>query len=436
LGVSVRNAHKQQSALIETYLIGANGAPLMNSFLDQFTNDKFYGGSYKIGPYTDYNKIANYFNSNRALFSAASGTTHLNSDPNNYGLVERISAGYLMNTANFGRLDLQTGVRVEGTQLDVRGNYVVTNALGVWDSTASRQTGSSYIDMLPSIQLRYGFDKESALRAIYSRGIARPNPYDLVPYVTENDQNNTVGVGNPSLKAESANNYDFSYERVLSAVGLLNAGWFYKDLSHAIYQFQTPITDGQYAGYTQTQMANGSRSRIMGIEIAYQQHLTLMSGALRGIGIAANYSYDTSKTGTLPLRSDRPAVQRQVPTAWNIGPNYDLGRVSIHAGFSYNGSGIYAYKYKDLKSDDSSPATLPIGGIKGPAGDQYYYPHLQIDAQASFRIGHRLSAVVSGANLNNEVFGYYYGSPHFVVQREFYQPTAAAGLRWTLDDDR
>ncbi len=99
-GTSLRNAHKQQNALIQTYLIPSSGAPLMNTFLDTFTNDSFYGGHYKIRPYTDYSKITNYFNSYQASFSVASGTTHLNSDPNNYGLVERISAGYLMPRAS------------------------------------------------------------------------------------------------------------------------------------------------------------------------------------------------------------------------------------------------------------------------------------------------------------------------------------------------
>jgi hypothetical protein len=174
----------------------------------------------------------------------------------------------------------------------------------------------------------------------------------------------------------------------------------------------------------------------MGLEIGYQQHLTRLPGVLKGLGVAANYGYATSQTGALPLRSDRPAVQRQIPNTWNITPIYDFGRVSIRAGLSYNGSGIYAYKYKDLNPDGSAVATKPIGGIKGPSGDQYYYPHLQIDAQGSVRISHGLSVVVSGLNLTNEVFGYYYGSSQYVVQREFYKPTFTAGARWTLPGKR
>jgi hypothetical protein len=33
--------------------------------------------------------------------------------------------------------------------------------------------------------------------------------------------------------------------------------------------------------------------------------------------------------------------------------------------------------------------------------------------------------------MNNEVFGFYQGSPQFPTQREFYRPTYSFGLRWS-----
>jgi len=39
--------------------------------------------------------------------------------------------------------------------------------------------------------------------------------------------------------------------------------------------------------------------------------------------------------------------------------------------------------------------------------------------------------VVYGLNLTNEVFGFYNGSPTWMVQREYYDRTVGAGLRWT-----
>jgi hypothetical protein len=46
-------------------------------------------------------------------------------------------------------------------------------------------------------------------------------------------------------------------------------------------------------------------------------------------------------------------------------------------------------------------------------------------------LGHGLSFVAYGLNLNNEVFGFYNGSTQYVLQREYYGPTFAAGMRWS-----
>jgi hypothetical protein len=42
-----------------------------------------------------------------------------------------------------------------------------------------------------------------------------------------------------------------------------------------------------------------------------------------------------------------------------------------------------------------------------------------------------MSLIVSGLNLNNEVFGFYQGSSQYMIQREYYQPTYSFGLRWS-----
>jgi len=101
----------------------------------------------------------------------------------------------------------------------------------------------------------------------------------------------------------------------------------------------------------------------------------------------------------------------------------------MRVGMSYNGASIYQYEYQ--ASND--PNHL---GPTGPTGDVYTLAHFQLDAQASVRIGHGLSAVVYGLNMTNEVFGYYTGSQIFVNQREWYKPTYAGGLRFNLNRER
>ncbi len=81
--------------------------------------------------------------------------------------------------------------------------------------------------------MRYGLTPDSALRAVYSRGVARPDPYQLVPYITEDSTASPIAVtiGNPSLRPEHANNYDLLYEDYLHPLGLIQAGFFFKQLT-------------------------------------------------------------------------------------------------------------------------------------------------------------------------------------------------------------
>ncbi len=82
------------------------------------------------------------------------------------------------------------------------------------------------------------------------------------------------------------------------------------------------------------------------------------------------------------------------------------------------------------------PRDLTAGGVKGPGGDNYLYTHYQVDAQGSYKISRRFSVYAYGLNLNNEVFGFYNGSPQYVVQREYYKPTYAGGVRYTFSREK
>jgi hypothetical protein len=87
-----------------------------------------------------------------------------------------------------------------------------------------------------------------------------------------------------------------------------------------------------------------------------------------------------------------------------------------------------------LPNADPSGRTIipitPTPPITGPSGDLYLYPHLQEDAEGSFRIRRRLRFVAAGLNLNNKVFGFYNGSNPFFIQREYYKPRYTFGFRW------
>jgi TonB-dependent receptor len=448
-GFKVRNAHKGQDAYSPTYditnCLDGDGVIIlpgctMSNFLSGFTNPNYYFNAYKYGPVTNYNTIASNY---QQFVSLDEPATTFGSDASNFDLTERVSAAYAMNTIEFGRFRLQTGLRVEATQLNILGYNVVNNVDQNGNPLPSTVTpvpaSQWYWDPLPSVQLRYAITPDSDIRAVYARAISRPNPYDMVPYVTLDNSTNplTVAVGNPNLKPEHANDYDVLYEHYLKPYGEFQAGFFYKQLSQPIYYLADPNYQGtqypQYAGDIFSYIANGVNARLYGVEFAYIQHFGFLPGAWSGFGITANFSKTGSSAGTLPLRTDNPALQRQTPTMWNLSPSYDRGRFSARLGATYNSTSIYQYQWTQCTTAEAAgggcedPSSL---GPKGPAGDNYLYAHLQVDAQASFRVQRTLTVLWQGLNLTDEVFGFYNGSPWYVTQREYYRPTYSFGLRW------
>lgn len=426
-GGKFRNAHKFD----DTYsnrLDPLVAIPL-SKFPSRFANHNFYSGAYKVGPNPGYQDVIAYANANPSLFTRSSSQ---GIDPANFDLIEKVSAGYVMNTINFAHgVRFVAGVRFEGTNL-------TTVSFDNQTNTLSDKASGSYLSVLPSASIRFSLKPNTFLRLVYARAISRPDPQDIAQAVTftttgsPGSLKNTASLGNPSLKAETGDNFDVLFEHYLNPFGMFSAGFFYKKLSdpiitttYVLNNFQ-PSPVAPTGTYTVTQPTNSGSAWITGLEASYIQHLSFLPGKLRGLGISANYSYTASRANGLPGRSDHPRMLRDAPNTWNISPTYDLGRFSVRAGLSYNQANIYSYNVQD-----GTP-----GGITGPFGDVYFYSHLQVDAQGSIRLAHGLSFTMSGLNLTNEVFGFYQGSPQYMIQREYYKPSVAFGFRWSLPHER
>jgi TonB-dependent receptor len=445
-GAKIRNAHKFDDTFQNIYSGGKVHVSAHPEWDSDFTDPNYYDKTYHVGPVTDWNKVEAFIEANPSALTfnqinPLGGT--INSA--NYDLIERIPAGYLMNTIELApRVRLVAGLRFEATHVD-------TKSFNSNDNMLDFKAGGDYLDVLPSASLRIALDKDSDLRLVYGRGLARPDPQDIsaavgVPDTSQNPA--TVSVGNPKLKAEHANNYDILYERSLSSLGLIQAGYFYKDLSDPIVTEQTLTSNSIYnpgQATLVTQPINAGSAHLQGVEFGYQQRLTYLPGVLKGAGLTANYSYTTSQANNVdPLRTDSPALLRQAPNSWNISPTFDTKHFSMRVGMTFDDKMIYAYQYENLSyatDSNGNPilvngvqqtvANPQVGGTAGPAGDNYLYAHYQFDAQASYRLPWGLQVYAYGLNLNNEVFGFYNGSTQYVVQREYYHPTYAGGIRWT-----
>ena len=424
-GGKFRNEHKYA----DTYNVSMqpNGTVSMSQFPNRMVNSNYYpGANYHLGYNVSFEDVMSYVNANPGDFTSSSTQGQDSSD---FSIVEKVGAAYAMNTIDFSHgMRLILGLRAEHT-----GDAVHNLSFGDTGVTPNSYTGG-YWTVLPSASLRFNAGQNSYVRLIYARGLSRPDPGDIARpvswTVTGNGANRySVSFGNANLKAETGDDFDLLYEHYFKSFGMISGGYFYKSLQNPIVQQTYQLTnylppgapEADRGNYLATQPVNGGSAWLSGFETSYLQHFGGLPGVLGGLGISANYSYIGSSTNGIPGRSDHPRLLRNSPNVFNVSPTYDRGRVSARLGVSYNQASIYAYQYQN-----GTP-----GGVNGPLSDVYFYSHIQVDAQASVRLRRDLSLMVSGLNLNNEVFGFYQGGPQYDIQREFYRPTYSAGLRWT-----
>jgi TonB-dependent receptor len=431
IGGKFRNAHKFDDSYTPTYT--PNGSIPMTNFIGRFRDSNYYSGNYQYGVTTDWSKLYNYLMANPSQFTVDPTTLNV-PNPGNFDLVEKVSAGYVMDTIDFSKVRVVAGVRFEGTNLftstpsfDSNNNFLGNTVMN-----------GSYVKVLPSGSVRYDLGHDTDIRVVYSRALSRPDPADIAQSlgVTLNQTPMAASFGNPNLKAETANNYDVLVEHYLKPFGIIQGGFFYKQLYDPIVtqsqlrQNYTPVPgDSHYpvGEWLVSQPVNAGSGWLAGLEVSYVQQFNSLPGALAGLGLAANYTWTNSAACGLPGRSDCPRLLRQAPNLFNISPTFDRGRFSMRVGLTYNDHSIYSYQYQD----GTGGSTPTAGGLYGPNGDTYLYTHFQIDAQASYRLPYGFTVMAYGLNLNNEVFGFYNGQTQYMIQREYYAPTFAFGMRWS-----
>ncbi len=464
VGLKIRNSASTQSEN-DSHLI-ANSSPGPFSLADVpsgYSNPTYYDKSFAVngrayGPTSSYPSIAKAVAANLGAFSedvVGDATTTAQAF---FNANERISAGYVEDVIFIGNLRLQGGIR-----FDAGSTHFLANTTDATQTVpcqkdpsqnctvvqANRQN-ASYFNVLPSFALQYQVQKDTNLRFVYSRGLARPNIGDLVPATTVDPNQTpypTVSTGNPKLVPTKSHNIDVLAEHFFQPLGILQFGYFYKELADPIYPTATLIPNFNSAGrtYQQTQAINGPNAHIQGIEMQWEQRFSFLPGFLSGFGVNANYGYSTSQV-TFPAgfdggRHDHPSLDRTAPNNYNLNLTYDKNRFSGRFAISHNDENIAAYQWPASVTNSDGSVTLnnpkdPIVGLKGPTGDNYFYPHTQFDVQGSYRLYRGLQVVASGLNLSNEVFGFYNGSTIYPVQREYYKPTVSFGVRWSLSGEQ
>ena len=339
-----------------------------------------------------------------------------------YNGAEKVYAAYVSNTFTSGPAVVYLGVRMENTKASYLGHVVTKDAAGV--TSVSEVPGSqTYTDLFPSVQLKLTMGEGTDARFAVTRGIARPNYAQLAPSLSASTdlaaRNNpsALSAGNPDLQPQHAWNYDALVEHFFPSVGVVSGGVFYKSISDVIltrrFVYNGPVTE--LAGFQGTRPENGGAGHLLGFEAEWQQHLTFLPGAARGIGFDVNFTHVNSSV--LVDTSGRTAqLARQSPNLANVALTYELGPISARGAWAYQGANIVSYG----------------DGLPDGNGDTYFYAHSQIDASLLFTVSPKVQIQLQGLNLNNAVFGFFQGTPDhdYSVQREYYGRTIYLGAKY------
>jgi len=285
----------------------------MSQFPGRFSNGNYYNKSYNLGPNPSFNDVFAFYFANQGSFTPSPPDI-----TGQYDLVEKVSAGYVMNTIDLSsRVRLVAGLRFEGTSLSTSTPTFDDSG----DFLGLGKAHGSYLKVLPSASLRFALDSNTNLRLVYGRGLSRPDPQDIAQAVSfaVGGSVNTASLGNPKLRAETADNFDVLLQHYLNPFGAIEAGFFYKRLTDPIVtqtinidNFQ-PTPTAPVGTYRVSQPINAGSAWVYGFEASYVQHLTFLPGILRAFGISANYGYTNSEASGLPGRSDHPRLVRSAP---------------------------------------------------------------------------------------------------------------------------
>jgi ferric enterobactin receptor len=246
----------------------------------------------------------------------------------------RVYAAYISGTFKlFNYLDLKAGARYEYTDISVDSKY---------------NTVPSYDTLVPSIVFSHDFSKGKSLKLAYVKRIERPEYRDLNPFINLSDPYN-ISVGNPLLKPEIGNNFEFGYSNTFK-----NGGNIYVALIERLNTSDLKSVTTFYPAYLI------GDSVYANISVTNRQNI----GSEYNTGISASGSYPI--TTKLNLRGNLMVTHRYTLNNTGIG-NQSSGlraRLNMNATYQMN---------KDLVLELFGSYSSAVQGIQGKTPQFFTY---------------------------------------------------------------
>ncbi len=381
-------------------------------------NTDYLYSDYRFGPLIGADEYRNVLNTNsRFLFSSEGVISEalrvsLNGT---FEAEENIYSGYAMGKIQFEKLMVLAGLRYEYNEVLYDAFEVSKQGFNVAGEPISG--GNEYNFFLPNVHLKYNFTDYTSLRFSTVFNYARPNFTDVVPFADQDDDQFTLRLGNPDLQPAEALNVDLLLEHYFKDVGVISLGGFYKSIDKFEFQRRILQLDGDFPGYPGTdnfdfrQQQNGETATIAGLEFNFFRTLGFLPGFLKSFNVEGNYTYtysDASIQGRDGLK-----LPGQADHTFNAALAFDYKAFSARVSANYNGSFLTALGSRgeeDFAQDD----------------------RLQIDANASLKIGKHLRFYIEGINLSNEPTIRYQGDESRLTRRAYFGWSTRAGVSYTL----
>lgn len=386
--------------------------PGRSDFLDQL-NVGFQEQFTQVASVAD---MKNFWNSNRDNFTLDEDASALiqngGAGGRHFNVFEQHTSAYGM--AEYKPNDQWTivgGLRLTQTDTEVEGWAYEVDADGVGSAEQVTQD-KSYLSVLPSVHVTYAHNDDLNVRMALSRTFARPDFGYLTPGSLYREADFELTSGNPEVDPTYSNNLDLMVEYYFERLGLVSAGFFYKDIVDPIFQ---SVEIGDYkgvTGVTKIRPDNGDNASLMGLELAFNRSLDFISPALENFGVQTNATFMDSEM-KIPGRDDTVSIPRQADTLYNFGIYYDDSIFAARLAVNHKGAYIEEH-----------------GG--SPDSDTYYGEYTSLDMTASYSINDNAMIYLELNNLTDEPLYYYLGSDQRPLQYEFYGAKGMLGFNYNF----
>lgn len=373
------------------------GLIFLTNFIAGESRDVF--GQYALNPLFIADKMRSFYEMTRRGYDPNNTTREYSDNTEDaggdYGAMEGVTSGYLMNTLNFGTFaTLIAGVRVEADDNDYNALYspTILSQFSTFRDTAGTHTESL---VLPNAHLILRPTDFMNVRLAAYRGVLRPDFNLRLPtYVTVGIASYVdawqLKLGNPGLKNATAWNYEANVQFYGDKIGLLSMSGYYKEIADQVeYLNGMPIFPGSRIPDSMGVKFRGGRvpfnfkyllfypynspepTKVWGFELEHQLNFRYLPGLLSGITVSYNLSLVRNETWTpyakivydttfnedgFPMENPRVVLaesKTRIPSAPEFFANavigYDIGGFSARLSYFHQGE-----FYNSFSSDQRS----------------------------------------------------------------------------------